>query len=214
MPGNGRVGRRLPVAELVLRPTHPHVHDLELARPARARELPRGRGRHQRARRSRAPRRRDDAVRARAEARSLAAMAGHGAAGSGAAPEAGTGAGNELPARRGRRLRRGRRRLEGGGRRRPNPPSDPDAAEESLAFADGSVLAWSGSELRAHDREVLSAFATQLALALQGRRLQAEAATATALAEGERTAHRAARRREPRPPDAARVDHARQRRVC
>ena len=62
-----------------------------------------------------------------------------------------------------------------------DPPSNPDEAEESFVFADGSVMAWTGHALQAHDREVLAAFASQLALALQGRRLQAEAAQAAAL---------------------------------
>ena len=63
----------------------------------------------------------------------------------------------------------------------PAPPPAPDAAEESSVLPDGAVLAWSGHQLQAHDREVLGAFANQLALALQGRRLQAEAANAAAL---------------------------------
>jgi two-component system sensor histidine kinase KdpD len=40
-----------------------------------------------------------------------------------------------------------------------------------------------GADLRAEDREVLHAFATQLAVALGSRRLQAEASSATALAK-------------------------------
>ncbi|HEX2384469.1 MAG TPA: DUF4118 domain-containing protein [Acidimicrobiales bacterium] len=130
-----------------------------------------------------ATRRREDAVRARAEARALAAMAGtvlqdpeplpklvEELAASfqldGVAVFVSEGDGWRVEAVAG-----------------PNPPPDPDAAEESLAFAQGSVLAWSGSEMRPRDREVLSGFATQLALALQGRRLEAEAAAATAMAK-------------------------------
>jgi two-component system sensor histidine kinase KdpD len=130
-----------------------------------------------------ATRRRDDASRARAEARALAAMAGtvlqdpeplpklaQELATSfqldGVAVFSWTGHGWHVEASAG-----------------PAPPADPEEAEESFTFAEGSVLAWSGKELRARDREVLSAFATQLALALHGRRLQAEAATATALAK-------------------------------
>jgi two-component system sensor histidine kinase KdpD len=130
-----------------------------------------------------ATRRRDDALRARAEARALAAMAGtvlqdpeplpklaQELATSfqldGVAVFSWTGDGWHVEASAG-----------------PAPPADPEEAEESFTFAEGSVLAWSGEELRARDREVLSAFATQLALALHGRRLQAEAATATALAK-------------------------------
>jgi two-component system sensor histidine kinase KdpD len=65
----------------------------------------------------------------------------------------------------------------------PRPPVQPEDANESVALRDGAVLAWTGNELRVHDREVLGAFANQLALALQGRRLQAEAANAVALAK-------------------------------
>ncbi len=102
-----------------------------------------------------ATRRREEAVRARAEARSLAAMAGtvlqdpeplpkltQELATSfqldGVAVFVPSGDGWQVEAAAG-----------------PNPPSDPDAAEESLAFAEGSVLAWSGSELKDRDREVL-----------------------------------------------------------
>ena len=130
-----------------------------------------------------ATRRREDAVRARAEARALAAMAGTVLQDPEPLPklaqELATSFQLDGVAVFVRRATAGRWRRPPG----PNPPSDPDAAEESLAFAEGSVLAWSGSELRARDREVLNAFATQLALALHGRRLQAEAATATALAK-------------------------------
>jgi two-component system sensor histidine kinase KdpD len=130
-----------------------------------------------------ATRRRDDALRARAEARALAAMAATVLQD----PEPLPKLAEELATSF---------QLEGvaifsdagdhwhieaaAGRR---PPTDPESAEESFAFADGSVLAWSGSELSTRDRETLSGFATQLALALHGRRLQAEAANATALAK-------------------------------
>jgi len=130
-----------------------------------------------------ATRRRDDAMRARAEARALASMAGmvlqdpeplpklaQELATSfqldGVAIFSPEGEGWKVEAAAG-----------------PDPPADPDAAEESFGLTDGSILAWSGKELGARDREVLSAFATQLALALQGRRLQAEAANASALAK-------------------------------
>jgi len=128
-------------------------------------------------------RRRDDALRARAEARALATMAGTVLQDpeplpklaeelavsfrlDGVAIFTGSDDGWHTEAAAG-----------------PDPPPAPDAARESYALPDGSILAWSGTELRAHDREVLGAFATQLALALQGRRLQAEAANATALAK-------------------------------
>jgi two-component system sensor histidine kinase KdpD len=130
-----------------------------------------------------ATRRRDDALRARAEARALASMAGtvlqdpeplpklaEELASSflldGVAIFSRVGDAWAVEASAGREA-----------------PASPQDASESLALPDGSVLAWTGSELRSRDREVLSAFATQLALALQGRRLQAEAANATALAK-------------------------------
>jgi two-component system sensor histidine kinase KdpD len=130
-----------------------------------------------------ATRRRDDAVRARGEARALAAMAGTVLQDPEPLPklvqELATsfqldGVAIFVPSENGWKVE-----AAAG----PDPPRDPDAAEQSLAFAEGSVLAWSGSELQVRDREVLSAFTTQLALALQGRRLQAEAAAATALAK-------------------------------
>jgi two-component system sensor histidine kinase KdpD len=63
------------------------------------------------------------------------------------------------------------------------PPARPDDADRLLPLPDGSVLAWRGSQLEAQDEELLGAFATQMALALQGRQLQAEAANATSLAK-------------------------------
>ena len=64
-----------------------------------------------------------------------------------------------------------------------SPPARPDDADRLFPLPDGSVLAWTGSQLAAEDRELLGAFATQMALALQGRRLQSEAASATSLAK-------------------------------
>ena len=64
-----------------------------------------------------------------------------------------------------------------------NPPQQPEDAERLFPLPDGSVLAWSGNQLEAEDQELLGAFATQMALALQGRRLQTEAANATSLAK-------------------------------
>jgi two-component system sensor histidine kinase KdpD len=130
-----------------------------------------------------ATRRRDDAVRARAEARSLAAMAGTVLQDPEPLPKLAQelvesfqldGVAIFVPSEGGWKVE-----AAAG----PDPPTDPEAADQSLAFAEGSVLAWSGSELQARDREVLNAFTTQLALALHGRRLQAEAASATALAK-------------------------------
>jgi two-component system sensor histidine kinase KdpD len=63
------------------------------------------------------------------------------------------------------------------------PPRVPDDGSLTLTLSEGASLVLRGGELRAEDREVLRAFANQLAVALAGRRLQAEAATATALAK-------------------------------
>jgi two-component system sensor histidine kinase KdpD len=63
------------------------------------------------------------------------------------------------------------------------PPRTPDEGSLTLPLSDEASLVLRGGELRAEDREVLHAFANQLAVALAGRRLQAEAATATALAK-------------------------------
>jgi two-component system sensor histidine kinase KdpD len=130
-----------------------------------------------------ATRRRDDALRARAEARALAAMAGTVLQEPEPLPklaqELVTGFqldGLAIFSRAGETWH-----VEAAAGHQP--PATPDEAGELFSLPDGSVLAWSGNELRAHDREVLSAFANQLALALQGRRLQAEAASATALAK-------------------------------
>ncbi|HEV3226255.1 MAG TPA: DUF4118 domain-containing protein, partial [Acidimicrobiales bacterium] len=62
------------------------------------------------------------------------------------------------------------------------PPVEPGDAANLFPLPDGSVLAWSGDALKPADRETLGSFATQLALALRGRRLQAEVANATSLA--------------------------------
>ncbi|MBV9412583.1 MAG: sensor histidine kinase KdpD [Acidimicrobiia bacterium] len=64
-----------------------------------------------------------------------------------------------------------------------HPPDAPEEGSLTLPLSDDASLVLSGGELRAEDREVLRAFANQLAVALAGRRLQAEAATATALAK-------------------------------
>jgi two-component system sensor histidine kinase KdpD len=128
-------------------------------------------------------RRRDQAARAQAEARALAAMAGTVLQDPEPLPKLARelatsfqldGLGIFSP------VADGWHREAAAG---PTPPASPDEARETFALPDGSLLAWTGSDLHAHDRELLSAFATQLALALHGRRLQAEAANATALAK-------------------------------
>jgi len=65
----------------------------------------------------------------------------------------------------------------------PLPPRAPEEGSLTLPLSADASLVLRGGELRAEDREVLHAFANQLAVALAGRRLQAEAATAAALAK-------------------------------
>jgi two-component system sensor histidine kinase KdpD len=63
------------------------------------------------------------------------------------------------------------------------PPSSPAGALLSLPLG-GSMQLWvSGDQLSGPDRRILAAFADQLALALESRRLQGEAATASALSQ-------------------------------
>jgi two-component system, OmpR family, sensor histidine kinase KdpD len=130
-----------------------------------------------------ATRRRDDALRARAEARALAAMAGTVLQDPEPLPklahELATSFQLDGVAIFSRKDDQWHTETNAGS----NPPTTPDDASESFSLPDGAVLAWSGTELRARDREVLAAFDNQLAIALQGRRLQAEAAQATALAK-------------------------------
>jgi two-component system, OmpR family, sensor histidine kinase KdpD len=65
----------------------------------------------------------------------------------------------------------------------PRPPHTPEDGSLALPLTGEATLVLRGGELRAEDREVLHAFANQLAVALAGRRLQAEAASAAALAK-------------------------------
>ena len=62
-------------------------------------------------------------------------------------------------------------------------PLSPDAADETHDLGDGLVVALSGAGLGAHDRRVLKAFTANLAAALDRRRLHAQAAEASVLAE-------------------------------
>ena len=62
-------------------------------------------------------------------------------------------------------------------------PSSPADAEVALPLPGSATLALRGHNLQAADREVLAAFATQLAVAMEARRLQAKAANAAALAK-------------------------------
>ena len=65
----------------------------------------------------------------------------------------------------------------------PDFPTDPESAMLAVPLGDNRVLALRGRYLRAEHRELIGPFATQLTLAIQGRRLQAEAATAASLAK-------------------------------
>ncbi len=62
------------------------------------------------------------------------------------------------------------------------PPKSPDDASLVLPLTGQEILALRGPGLTAEDREILSAFAAQLASALQNDRLHAEAAEADSLA--------------------------------
>ena len=62
-------------------------------------------------------------------------------------------------------------------------PASPDEAPFSAELGDGAVLVLAGSQLRADDRRLLTAFVAQLRLAQTQGRLQAQAASAKRLAE-------------------------------
>jgi two-component system sensor histidine kinase KdpD len=63
------------------------------------------------------------------------------------------------------------------------PPAEPDAATATVALGSDTVLTALGSDLTPDDVHVLHAFAGQLALAAERRRLRADAAAATGMAE-------------------------------
>lgn len=63
------------------------------------------------------------------------------------------------------------------------PPATPDAAQVSVPLDADTVLAVCGSGISDEDRQMLRAFVGQLALAVERRRLRAEAAAAEGLAE-------------------------------
>ncbi len=65
------------------------------------------------------------------------------------------------------------------------PPQSPDMASHSLTLNDQSVIAWSGGRLDREEREVLMSFATQLTMARYRRDLQRDAARASVLAEAD-----------------------------
>ena len=64
----------------------------------------------------------------------------------------------------------------------PEPVTDPGHASLTLPLTDDDVLALRGPGLTAEDRDILAAFAAQLATALESDRLHAEAAEADSLA--------------------------------
>lgn len=66
----------------------------------------------------------------------------------------------------------------------PHPVRKPEDADVDVPVSDTMALALSGRMLPAEDRRVLGAFAAQAAVVLERRRLQAEAAEARRLAEG------------------------------
>jgi two-component system sensor histidine kinase KdpD len=63
------------------------------------------------------------------------------------------------------------------------PPSSPVDGDIALPLPGDATLVLTGAALHAEDREVFDAFATQLGVAIESRRLQAEAANAAALAQ-------------------------------
>ncbi len=128
-------------------------------------------------------RRRSEAFRARAEARSLARMAAVVLRTTDPLPE--------LVADLVRTFQ-----LDGGSILHPSrsgwrveaatgmrPPHSPIEGSVTVPLPGDALLVLSGSQLRAEDREVFDAFATQLGVALESRRLQAEAAGAASLAQ-------------------------------
>jgi two-component system sensor histidine kinase KdpD len=64
----------------------------------------------------------------------------------------------------------------------PDPVTSPEDASLTLPLTDDAVLALQGPGLSAEDRDILAAFAAQLATALESDRLHAEAAEADSLA--------------------------------
>jgi two-component system sensor histidine kinase KdpD len=130
-----------------------------------------------------ATRRRNDAYRARGEARSLARMAAVVLRASDPLPELVADLVSTF-------------HLDGGAVLTPSkggwhidaaagthPPASPVDGNIALALPNDATLVLRGAELRAEDREVFDAFATQLGVAIESRRLQLEAAGAAALAK-------------------------------
>ncbi len=68
-----------------------------------------------------------------------------------------------------------------------NPCGNPDAGDTEVAVGDDLVLVLRGRTLAAEDQRVLAAFATEVAVAYQQRRLSEVADSASKLAESDRT---------------------------
>ena len=86
------------------------------------------------------------------------------------------------------------------------PPRAPDEATLVLPLTEIELLALRGPGLTAEDREILAAFAAQLATALESDRLHAEAAEADSLARANQLRSRPPGRGEPRPAHPAGLD--------
>jgi two-component system sensor histidine kinase KdpD len=130
-----------------------------------------------------ATRRSNDAYRARAEARSLARMAAVVLRASDPLPELVSdlvttfhldGGAVLYPSKEGWRV---------DAAAGLHPPTSPVDGSVAISLPGEAMLVLRGSGLRAEDRQVFDAFATQLGVALESRRLQAEAAGASALAK-------------------------------
>jgi two-component system sensor histidine kinase KdpD len=130
-----------------------------------------------------ATRRRNDAYRARGEARSLARMAAVVLRANDPLPELVSDLVTTFHLEGGAVLHPTKEgwRIEAAAGMRP--PTSPVDGNVTMSLPGEAMLVLRGSGLRAEDRQVFDAFATQLGVALESRRLQAEAAGAAALAK-------------------------------
>jgi two-component system, OmpR family, sensor histidine kinase KdpD len=128
-----------------------------------------------------AARRRNDAYRARGEARSLARMAAVVLRANDPLPELVSDLVTTFHLEGGAVLHPSKEgwRIEAAAGVRP--PTSPVDGNVTMSLPGEAMLVLRGSGLRAEDRQVFDAFATQLGVALESRRLQAEAAGAAAL---------------------------------
>ncbi len=130
-----------------------------------------------------ATRRRNDAYRARAEARSLARMAAVVLRASDPLPELVTDLVATFHLEGGAVLHPSKEGWRAEAAAGSHPPVSPVDGTVTMSLPGDAMLVLRGSGLRAEDRQVFDAFATQLGVALESRRLQAEAAGAAALAK-------------------------------